>query len=212
MKIKIKVVLLALLGTSLMACSNHWREASSGMSEEELLSELADFTSSSSADGTFTELANNENAAIYFADAPGPLGPPESVLAMRDYTFLGLSEETRPEDLERVRIFFIDSFQGAPEDGQRRFALAIEVQLKGEENSQTKFFYSTDDWQFKKDQFVAHFEGNGASLEVYSYDLAPNVADELAAVIQLRISQTVDNADEFYDNGKINNLVGFGRN
>jgi hypothetical protein len=105
-----KRLALILLTLTLAACSNSWREGDSGRDPTEvaaMLKEIQDAQAQGTANGDVsTALAHADTAVIYFADAPGSLGPVGSILSLSDYSFLGLTSQPT---MQQVRVFFLDN-------------------------------------------------------------------------------------------------------
>ncbi|MBK9039785.1 MAG: hypothetical protein IPL83_11590 [Bdellovibrionales bacterium] len=107
----------SLIGALLVAiftsgCSYQWREADAGIDDQILFELIEEFKQSSGAGGmsSFLTIASNENAALYFAegwsDQEGTMGPPASVLAILDFSFVGQSGDLSPLDMDMAKSHF----------------------------------------------------------------------------------------------------------
>jgi hypothetical protein len=160
---------------------------------------------SSEAADTFSTIYKSETSSIYFAFSDlvsdrknsTPLGQPWNLLAIQDFSFLGL-EGTKPTDLIDVNIAYVEDVKS----GQS--ALAIDIMRKGDEDYTTKFFASTKAPYVDEGQLVIEMSD---SLTLRTWDIDKD--DLLMPVIQFRLYQTDSDGNEFYL-GKISTLVGYG--
>lgn len=189
---------------SLVACSNQWREADAEISAEEMLALLDDAASASSLSGSGVSQAlqfrEEEGTAIYFSDAPGPLGTIASVFSIYSYLdFLSPSLQgmTR-ESLYQVRIFFFNQHTSS---GIRA---ALIVGLQTDASSSFQYFGFEGDAVISDDEYEAVlYNGSGQpAMILRSFDVE---GGDLAPVIQLKVSDANDNPI-----GKFSTLVGFG--
>jgi hypothetical protein len=194
-------------------CSYQWREADSGIGDEELMDLINKFGESSSTGGmsSFLTIAKNENAAVYFAegwsDQEGTMGPPASVLAILDFSFMGQSGDLSPLDMDMARAIFVDLKN---ESGEHENALLIDFVLNGQTAHVTRVFVSQrGNGIVNGDEFeVEMSDSSGKRILVRSYDLVDGT-DDLKGTIQLSLWDfDANNNEDFL--GKISTLVGFG--
>lgn len=196
------------------SCSYQWREADAGIDDQILFELIEEFKQSSGAAGgmsSFLTLANNENASLYFAegwsDQQGTMGPPASVLAILDFSFMGQSGDLSPLDMDMARAIFVDLKN---ESGEHENALLIDFVLKGQTAHVTKVFVSQrGNGIVNGEEFeVEMSESSGKRILVRSYDLVDGT-DDLKGTIQLSLWDfDANNNEDFL--GKISTLVGFG--
>ena len=58
-------------------------------------------------------LQNDPNTVVYFADAPSPIGPMASVLAFKNYDFLGGPQGMTWKTVQAAQIFLLDNISSA---------------------------------------------------------------------------------------------------
>lgn len=214
--VKAKWTLIGGLWLAIFAsgCSYQWREADAGIDDQILTDLINSYGQSSGAGGmsSFSKIATNENAALYFAegwsDQEGTMGPPASVLAILDFRFMGQSLELSPLDMDMARAIFVDLKN---ESGEHENALLIDFVLKGQTAHVTKVFVSqrgsgtVNDEEFE----VELSDSSGQRILVRSYDLVDGT-DDLKGTIQLSLWDFDPNNNEDFL-GKISTLVGFSR-
>lgn len=203
-------LLIAIFSSS---CSYQWREADAGVDDLQLTDLIKEFGESSAAVGmsSFLTIANNENAALYFAegwsDQQGTMGPPASVLAILDFSFMGQSGDLSPLDMDMARTIFVDLKN---ESGEHENALLIDFVLKGQTAHVIKVFLSQrGNGTVNGEEFeVEMSDSSGKRILVRSYDLVDGT-DDFKGTIQLSLwdFDANDNVDFL---GKISTLVGFG--
>lgn len=192
----------------LPGCSTHWTEAEPGIDSDGLMSRLDEVEVEASGVGAagdlqaFLTLAGEEMATIYFAEAPGTLGPIESVFSVFDFSFLG--EEIFMEDIQEVEIYFVDLNSESHRDNGLLIRLVVADQPK------YYVFMSTDDFpsQVANQQLLTSVTGERGQVVLRTYDLQDD-EDTLMGVIQLKISY-IDPEDGLeYGAGQFSTLVGF---
>lgn len=208
---KVTVLMTILSFSSLIGCSNQWREADLGMDAAEVLDILNtqyEANASSAANSQqFFALKNNEYSTIYYADGysnGGPLGPLVSVFSVVDYGFMGSTELSGLTfyDLSEARIAFI----WLPTETGDQCALLVDVKVASTEAFVTRYFNCISAG-VDGGEFVAILDGaDGQQIVLRSYDVYASA--ELKGVIQLRLNVLSGGVE--YDNGKISTLVGFG--
>lgn len=191
-------LVIAVLSVS-VSCSNRWREAGSEINDEVMLSALGEISSGQVA-GNSVNLSEivamkDQGAAIYYAEAPGDMGPVAAVLNVEDLQILGAPAGSTYLNITEARIFLFDLWT----DTERKAGLILGVKTAGDQN----FSYSSflGNGAMNGGKYEATFQGNGFTFTLRSYDVEE---DDLAAVIQLRLYV----GEEYY--GKISTLVGFG--
>lgn len=212
--VKAKWTLLGglLIASFASGCSYQWREADAGIDDKILMDMINEFGESSGAGGmsSFLSLAQSQNAALYFAegwsDQQGTMGPPASVLAILDFSFMGQSSDLSPLDMDNARAIFVDLKN---ESGEHENALLIDFVLKGKTAHVTKVFVSQrGNGIVNGEEFeVEMSDSSGKRILVRSYDLVDGT-DDLKGTIQLSLWDfDANNNEDFL--GKISTLVGF---
>lgn len=207
--------LLILLLSSLLACSNQWREADPGITDGELLSLLDTAVTQSSSSGysVVNDLLDGEFAdltAIYFTEAPGNMGSVASVLSMMDLGFVdgslrGSSVLDVIDQIEDVKVFFLDGYQS---DQRRRFVLITQVKLKDRSSAYTSVYQDTGGFSVDTGEAVIELSNGSSELIVSTFDFDKE-SEELDAVVQLRLSEYGPSGEEEFI-GKFSTLAGFG--
>lgn len=186
-----------IITVTVVACSNHWREANSGLTAQEMAVILAEVEQSSAqagGSGSLTEalaLKDDPNASIYFADAPSPIGQVPNVLGFFNYEFLGLGD-IGYRDISEARVIFFDAPQT---DGSRLAALIIGIKQVG----QDVFTYYAFSGTASIDG--SDYEANLGNIIVKSFDASEGGLDD---VIQLKVYEPGGGYL-----GKVATLVGF---
>lgn len=217
------IILIPILG-----CSNQWREGDAQIDGDEVLAMLDQVAgvSSESLDGEVTSSVSgmaeavrekdNPDTTIFFADAPGPIGPVASVLALDNLDFLNLGEGLWYGNVSQAQIFFLDT----PTSSGRHNGLVIGIGTgagnsrdggsdgQNASESATAYQYAAMSGQgsIENGEFYVEMETpSGSTLVLRSWDVD---GDELRAVIQLQVYE-VDSAGEEIYLGKFSTLVGF---
>lgn len=206
---------LALVFSSLgllmaLGCSQQYRSADPGISDVELMSRLEQ-VSTLSGQATSGDLSlfnalvfDDPLSTIYYAEGPGPLGPPESVMSLTDFSFVrGLPGGVTPFDLQSVLIAFVHGFSG----DRPAASLLVQIQFNGQ--TYTEVLSNSSDLSFSDKDFGVEMSGPGGTLILRSFDVSDTYEGELASVIQLKV-YTYDGAGEEVYIGKFSTLVGFG--
>jgi len=186
-----------IIAVSLLACSNHWREANSGLTAadmQNILNEVDQASAQSQGTGNMTEaiaMKDDPNATIFFADAPSPIGQVPNVLGFFDYNFLGLGD-IGFRDIQQARVIFFDAPQ---EDGSRKAALIIGIKQVNQDQFQYFAFTGTSSID------GSDYEANLGEIIVKSFDASEGSLDD---VIQLKLFEPGGGYL-----GKIATLVGF---
>jgi hypothetical protein len=198
--------LLALTLAILTGCSNQWREADAEITPEEMMAMLDEVQSAQgqslvSGDvSTALAMKDEPGVAIFFADAPGPLGPVASVLSIGDFNFIGQSGLSY-SGISEARIFFFDN----PTSGGRQNGLILAI--KQADGGSFSYYGFTGNSSIEDGEFVAVLGSNGQEkLVLRSFDVD---GDDLAGVIQLQVYEIEAGGNERYI-GKFSTLVGFG--
>ncbi len=190
------------IAISLLGCSNQWRDADAEITAQEMLSMLDQAQTSAGASGDLSQalaLRQDPNSAIYFADAPGPLGSVASIASLTDWSFLGQAGgDLWYGAIQEVRVFFIDAPQA---DGSRKAGLILAIMKKGE--SAFTYHGFTGASSMGDEEFESVLSSGGQQrLILRSMDVAEG---DLAPVIQLKAWLP---GDAYI--GKFSTLVGFG--
>jgi hypothetical protein len=187
------------------ACSQEWREGDAGLSGDEMMSLLDEAQSGNAyADSGVTQALaykTDPNTTIFFADAPGSMGPVPGVLALTDMSFLGSGgEQLSQYTVQAARIFFIDS----PSLEDRQNGLVIGVTADG---GAMKYYGFSGQGHVDGDLFEATLTGAaGTRVTLRSWDTDDG---QLQDVIQLRVYEYDGAGNEIYI-GKFTTLVGYG--
>lgn len=193
--VTVRLVGCLIVTVSVLACSNHWRDADLGLTPAEMTSILGEVEQASAqGSGNVSEalaLKDDPNASIYFADAPSPIGQVSNVLGFFNYEFLGLPD-LGFRDIAEARVIFFDAPQ--PEGG-RKAALILGIKQKG----QDLFTYYAYTGSGSIDG--REYEANLGEIVVKSFDASEG---GLADVIQLKVYEPGGGYL-----GKIATLVGF---
>lgn len=204
------VVAVALLATH-SNCANRWREASTGRSPDEVGSYLATITTSDS--GTSSEasailaMVENQGATVYYAEAPGEMGP---IHAVAPLDFQELSGTTYGINaLSSIRVFFID----LAADAGNQNALVLQYKLQNENTYSTKIYSNIQNQlpggYFQDGEFVVRLkDSSGKVIVVRSFDVeAEN--EQLAPVVQIELSTIDANGEEALNLGQVSSMEGF---
>lgn len=217
LKFALKIALIggiAWIVAAILGCSNQWREADADLTSEEMLQFLADVEAAhgqSLAQGSVSEalaLKDDLRTSIYFADAPGVLGPVVSVTSLADFGFLGSGQNLTPFDIASVRLFFMD----LPTDSGHENGLIVGIGTAGGTDTSASSSFTYYGFVGRGDVVDGEFEailesGSEPRLVVRSFDVDDD--DELMSVIQLKVYDFDQNGDERYI-GKFSTLVGYG--
>lgn len=185
------LILTSLLSLTLVACSNSWREGDTERSPEEVGSMLDEVQSAQdqslvSSDVTTAFQYRDQAAAIYFAEAPGSLGPVGSLMSFVDFSFLGLPNLSTLQ-ISQARVFLFDR---SPD-----FGLVIGI----DQGSGLKYYGFSGQGTFDGD-FQAHLTGAAGEIVIESEDIDTDV---LRDVVQMHV---------YWNNnyiGKFSTLVGY---
>lgn len=201
--VSLSVLVFVLFGGA--GCSNQWRDADAEISASDMLQMLNEAKTSASSSTSLSQalsLAQDPNAAIYFADAPSPLGTVASIASLVDWSFIGSDGANLWYGaIESVRIFFID----APTSTQRKTGLVIGIKKKGSQNYSYYGFVGTASMFEEEYETVLSLNGQ-PKLVLYSTDVGEG---DLNPTIQLKAWKILPNGAEDYI-GKFSTLVGFG--
>lgn len=193
-----------------MACGHRWREAESGRSAEEVGQMLEQLQSSSS--GTSSELQKAidlidqfPETAVYFAEAPGALGPIHAVLPIDTNSLLG--EQINFSDLTEIRAFFLDL---STDEGHENI-LIFEYKINGSSASNYKVF--TNDGTLPKGEvvdgeFTVTLKSGSEYIVIRSFDVDEEL-NELNPVIQVELSGIDAQGQESGNFGQISSMEGF---
>lgn len=183
-------------------CSNHWREGDAQISGEEMLQILGEVQTGSSLMGgnvsQVLQLKDDPATAIYFADAPGSLGPVASVLSLFNFEFLG-QPDLAWDSITQARVFFLDR----PADGGRQTGLIIGIGVGG---GSLSYYGFSGTGSIENGEFVAQLSGGQKNITLRSYDIE---GGDLSGTIQLQVYDVDAAGNERYI-GKFSTLVGFG--
>lgn len=202
-----KLILLALVATT-AACANRYRDASTGRSGDEvgqLLSQLQ--SSSQGGSGNLQQVINmieQPGTAVYFAEAPGAMGPIHAVLPI-DLSYL-ISPQVGAQPVSELRAWFIDQIDG---DFHRN---ALVIQYVTSQGSGFEVFmddagapgFIDEDGVFE----VALRGSNNQLVLLTSFD-ADGELNELNDVIQLELSQLDQLGNVVGNAGQISSMEGF---
>lgn len=199
--------LLALFTILILAgCSNQYRDADAELSAAELLSMLNEIgsvqgTSGSSSLSQALAMKDDPNASIYFADGPGPLGTPASIVSLVSFDFLGTAgRDLWWGALQEVRVFFFDS----PTVNGRKNGLILA--LKRHSSNAFEYYGFTGYSALGDEDYEAVMLSNGQEkLVLRSFDVEDG---DLAPVIQLQVYEIDAYGNENFI-GKFSTLVGY---
>jgi hypothetical protein len=203
---KLSLIFLVLV---LSACSNQWREGDAGLSSEKVGSYLDEAMASSSVSSfnasTMKSLRDDPNSAVFFAEAPGPLGTVASLLSLMDFSFLGTSNS---KDLwwgsfPYARVFLLDT----PTSSGRKAVLILGLQ-EGSTSDLTYHTFAGDSMISDGEYLAELYDSSGhEKLALRSFDTD---GDDMKTVIQIKVSDFNLSGQEQYI-GKFSTLVGYGR-
>lgn len=193
MKKQALLIFSLLMSLATTGCSNSWREGDSGRTPTEvgaLLDEVAGASGSSTANSDVTTaMQYRDDASIYFAEAPGALGPVGSILSFVDFAFLGSANYSlEGMHIKNARVFFFDH---SPD-----FGLIVGI----DQGNGFKYFGFSGKGTFDGD-FQAVLSGTSGQITVQSDDIDGDILND---VMQLHV----------YDSnrryaGKFSTLVGY---
>jgi len=195
------IIILTVVGG--VGCSNQWREADPQISADEMWSMLDEVESAQGASGSSGSISealqykSEASTAIYFADAPGPLGPVASILSFTDFSFLGISQITSFRQIQAARVFFLDT----PTEAGRHAGLVIGIQ----QGSDVQYVGFSGSASFSGSTYTATLNGPSGSVVLRSLDVQ---SGDLKPVIQLKVYVDTGGGERYI--GKISTLVGFG--
>lgn len=206
---KLTIVSLCVAGTG--ACATRYREASTGRTADEVASMLTEITSSASgsspdAQAVLDMIRDNPEATVYFAEAPGALGPIHAVTPI-DLGYL-TGTEYGLNSLSEIRTFFVEL---RTEDGHKN-ALVVQYKLIGQSNYSTEVFTNFNDELgeiVEGSEFRSILSNSARSILVRSFDIDAEYEDELAPVIQLELSAFNEDGSEGQNLGQISSMEGF---
>lgn len=193
-------LLFIVLAVVLSGCSLQWRTGDAEITPEEV-NQMLDEIQAASGDGGVGDalaLRDSPDAQIFFADAPGPLGPVASILSI--YRFNFLREGINHGDIVGARVFFIDSY----DDRGRVFGLIIGIQQINDDGYTYYGLTGRGDVSDTNMRVVLS-NANGPALTLRSYDV---FRGELNAVIQIKAYDYDSAGNEVY-NGKFSTMIGF---
>lgn len=210
-KIGFRLMIGAALIATLSACSTQWREADGQIDAQgvfDILNKTYSQSSTSTTVSQFMQYINDPNLAIYFADAPGSLGPIASIASFTDFSFLDASINSPfpHDDLAAIRVFFID----VPTASGRVNGLMFGLRHAQDQNFSTYALMSSSSnpGSVQNGEFaVTLSNGSQDTLYVTSDDVDDH--GELKGVIQLHLYQIDAYGDGNYI-GKISTMIGFG--
>jgi hypothetical protein len=209
----IKFLFFSLVFFSLSGCSNHTREANAGIDYDTMMSNLNSFIGGSttangssssgsisvqSQNGNTTDFASlvqsGTNIKVYFAEAPGSLGPVVSVASFSDFGFVGRSDLDYSQ-ISDIQIFFVDGTLNE----QRTFGLLIAIRAASQAEGATSTGYETYAFtgtspDISGGQLGISISGNNGN----SYYARTNDVDKngnLDDVIQIKISDGESDQD-----------------
>ena len=200
------------LSISLSSCSYQWMESDSGASSSEVMGLLNEILGSSTLGAAnsaalqeFINIKNNPNSSIYFAFAPGTMGPVASISSLVRYHFLGAAgSDIYYDTIEEVKVFYayLPAYAG------NKGALLIDLKVKGHSDYITKTFVTVFPPQIVGSEYVAILgEAGQEKLVLRSYNIHDG---ELERVIQFRVSDFDSLTGLETENGKFSVLEGFG--
>lgn len=207
-----KVIWGLLIGVSLSACSTQWHDADPAISQGDFNNILGqvfgppDGTGGLSSTGganlsQAASLAYDPNATVFFADSIA-MGPPASVVAFSDLSYLGLNVAL--SDISQISVFFMDRDNG---DGTHSNALAINYVAGGDQGPGQTVVWSGQG-QVADGQFVVDLQGDsGRGLQLVSDDV--DRSGNLKSAIQLRAYDMDPETGESVVVGKFPVLAGF---
>jgi hypothetical protein len=196
MMAKRALLILTLLTLTTAGCSNSWREGDSGRTPEEVAAYLDEVQNNSSS-GTAvsggsdvtTALQYRNEANIYFAEAPGALGPVGSILSFIDFGFLGSPNFTvQGMGIKQARVFFLDA--------SPNFGLVVGL----DKGAGFEYYGFSGQGSFDGD-FEAVLSGSSGQITVQSDDIDVDILND---VIQLHV---YDSQGGYI--GKFSTLVGY---
>ncbi len=206
---KLKFLILSLIfGGLLLGCSNQVRESDPQLSGEEMMAMLDQLTSGASANGSSAgngvaealTYKDDPKTTIFFADAPGPMGPVASVLAVDYLDFIRPGEDLWYGNVTKAQLYFLDS----PSTTDRQNGLVIGI-VTGE-SEQYQYYGLSGQGAIVDGQFVVEMTSpTGARIVLRSFDTD---GDDLLSVIQLQVYEVDASGNEIYI-GKFSTLVGY---
>lgn len=199
-------IIFLMSALSLAGCSNHWRDADAGLSDQDLLLMLAEAQDVAAASSDSTGVADivamkdQSGVSIFFADNAGPLGGVANVLSLVDFSFLGDegSDSLSVFSIENVRVFFLSVPVAG---GGFDTGLILGIQRSGEKDYRYYGFRGVG--EIVDDQYVTELAKSDAlTLILRSDDVEEG---DLTSVIQFHVYNAQDE-----ELGKIPTMVGFG--
>ncbi|RME16329.1 MAG: hypothetical protein D6797_04775 [Bdellovibrio sp.] len=151
------------------------------------------------------ELFNNLNTITYFAEAPSDMGPPQSLISLADFQFMGMPENTSPYDFDFVQIFFLTNFV------ENKVTLVIYIEYQNQPYLKVFENNPQDPIEFNEEFVVVMYDAQSQSpaFTLHSFDLNKVYNNMLADTIQLHMFLIDENGEEV-SNGKFSSLIGFG--
>ena len=205
------VVVMGLLLSS--SCAHRYRDASSGRTGQEVGDMLNTLSSSSNGNSAETQkvielLKKNPEATVYFAEAPGEMGPIHAVVPV-NFAFLS-NTQIGINGLDVVRVFFVDLLT----DAGHKNALVFQYRAKGQTTFASSVFTNFDQTDGLGEIGEGEFRSvlkrsDGAKIVVRSYDVDPEADDDLSDVVQLEINGFDQDGNEGENLGQISSMEGF---
>ncbi len=205
-------ILLAALFLSTAACSQRWYEVDPGASEDEINQTILNASglqtaSSQSASASIIEEIYQNGASVYFKSSANGF-PVRSLLQImdmgifkQDYFAVSIDEL----NVSSASIAFLDGFAN---DGQRYFALIINMTIDGAAAAPYIYVSQPGDYEFSDESLIVYMYGDDETpIALMTHDLDDTYAETLGTNVQFTVT-LLDNQQGEIQVGKFAPLAG----
>lgn len=218
--LKILTVVTIVAGTMLSACSNQYRSADAGFTDQEVLQLIEEFqpmlaTQDAASGGVVAGMLQNIRGYVvnFYAGQTGPMGSNGSFFSFSDMSLVGHPGKSIfavefEDGLQAVQVVFLDVT--SRETLERKFMLLVKLIYNGDQSQHVTFTSQRNAYNFTEDEFEITLQSSefNQPIVMRSYDVNSEYSDDLANAVKFRVWVS-ENGQE-YDIGQISTLAGYG--